>query len=60
MTVPPSYSAHLVADTVNGGTSLNAPGANNSHISRREIDTTFGSGGPTLKFETVNGGVSIQ
>lgn len=60
VSVPPAYSAHLVASTVNGGTSLNAPGANNSHITRHDIDTTFGSGGPTLTFETTNGPVSIQ
>ena len=60
VSVPQPYSAHLVANTVNGGTSLNAPGANQSRVTRKEIDTTFGSGGPTLTFETVNGGVSVQ
>ena len=60
VSVPSSYSAHLVASTTNGGTSINVPGADQSGVHRREIDTNLGSGGPTLTFETTNGGVSIN
>jgi DUF4097 and DUF4098 domain-containing protein YvlB len=60
VSVPSNYSAHLVASTVNGGTSLNVPGSNQSGVGRHSIDTNLGSGGPTVSFETVNGGVSVQ
>jgi DUF4097 and DUF4098 domain-containing protein YvlB len=60
VSVPSNYSAHLVASTVNGGTSLNVPGAPQTGVGRHSIDTNLGSGGPTVSFETVNGGVSIQ
>jgi DUF4097 and DUF4098 domain-containing protein YvlB len=58
--LPSSYSAHLVANTTNGGTSLNLPNADQNGVHRRSIDTNLGSGGPTLSFETTNGGVSID
>jgi hypothetical protein len=58
VSLPPNYSAHLVASTVNGG--LSAPGANQSGGRHREVDTNLGSGGPTISFETTNGGISIQ
>jgi hypothetical protein len=60
VSVSHSYSAHLVASTVNGGISLNVPGANQSEVHRHSVDTNLGSGGPTISFETVNGGVSIH
>jgi hypothetical protein len=58
--LPSNYSAHLVANTTNGGTALNLPNANQSGVHRHSIDTNLGSGGPTLNFETTNGGVSID
>jgi len=58
--LPANYSAHLVANTVNGGTALNLPNANQDGVHRHSIDTNLGSGGPTLNFETINGGVSID
>ncbi len=55
---PENYSAHLVADTTNGGVSVGFPmsdqGKHHNHV-----DTNIGQGGPTLQFETVNGGVSV-
>ena len=60
VSVPSHYSAHLVASTTNGGTSLNLPVADQSGVHRRSIDTNLGSGGPTVSFETTNGGISIQ
>jgi DUF4097 and DUF4098 domain-containing protein YvlB len=60
VSVPNPYSAHLVAGTTNGGTSINVPGIDQTGGRHREINTTLGSGGPTLTFETTNGGVSIN
>jgi DUF4097 and DUF4098 domain-containing protein YvlB len=58
--LPSNYSAHLVANTTNGGTALNVPNANQDGVHRHSIDTNLGSGGPTLSFETTNGGVAID
>ncbi len=58
--LPSNYSAHLVANTTNGGTALNVPNANQDGVHRHSIDTKLGSGGPTISFETTNGGVSID
>lgn len=60
VSVPHPYSAHLVASTVNGGISLDVPGANSSSVHHNSIDTNLGSGGPTLSFQAVNGGISIK
>jgi DUF4097 and DUF4098 domain-containing protein YvlB len=60
VSLPSTYSAHLVASTTNGGASLNLPNADQSGVHRHSIDTNLGSGGPTLSFETTNGGISIQ
>jgi hypothetical protein len=60
VSVPSNYSAHLVASTVNGGISLDVPNANQNGVHRHDVDTNLGSGGPTLHFETVNGGVTIH
>ena len=59
VSIPQPYSAHLVASTVNGGTHLDLPGVDQGGH-RRDIDTNLGSGGPTVSFETVNGGVSVR
>ena len=55
---PEHYSAHLVADTVNGGIDVAFPITVQGKI-RNHIDTSIGQGGPTLHFETVNGGVEL-
>jgi len=60
VSAPAQYSAHLVANTTNGVTSLDLPGADQSGVHRHSIDTNLGSGGPTLNFETTNGGISIR
>jgi DUF4097 and DUF4098 domain-containing protein YvlB len=53
------YSAHLIAKTVNGGISVDFP--TTAHTStRNHIEADIGQGGPTIEFETVNGGVSIH
>jgi DUF4097 and DUF4098 domain-containing protein YvlB len=56
---PDQYSAHLVAQTVNGGISVGYPITVQGKIGR-QIDTNLGQGGPTIHFQTVNGGVSIR
>jgi DUF4097 and DUF4098 domain-containing protein YvlB len=56
---PDHYSAHLVAETVNGGIEVGFPITLQGKI-RNHIDTNLGNGGPTLQFETVNGGVSVE
>jgi len=55
-----NYSAHLIAHTVNGGVSVDFPITVKGTLNRNRIDTNIGQGGPTLEFQTVNGGVSIQ
>jgi DUF4097 and DUF4098 domain-containing protein YvlB len=57
---PDDYSAHLVAETVNGGVSVGFPITVQGKLNRNYIDTNIGQGGPTLHFQTVNGGVSIH
>ncbi len=55
---PDRYSAHLVASTVNGGVSVAFPITVQGMV-RNHVDTNIGQGGPTLAFETVNGGISV-
>jgi hypothetical protein len=57
---PDNYSAHLIAETVNGGVSVSFPITVQGNINRNRIDTNIGQGGPTVQFQTVNGGVSIH
>ena len=56
---PANYSAHLVAETVNGGISVGFPVTVQGKL-QKHIDTTIGQGGPTIKFQTVNGGFSLD
>jgi DUF4097 and DUF4098 domain-containing protein YvlB len=56
---PNDYSAHLVAETVNGGISVDFPITVQGKI-RNHIDTNIGQGGATVQFQTVNGGVEIN
>jgi DUF4097 and DUF4098 domain-containing protein YvlB len=58
VTVPQGYSAHVLASTVNGGISSVSGSAKG--MIHKELDTVMGSGGPTLTFGTINGGVSIK
>jgi hypothetical protein len=56
---PNRYSAHLIAATVNGGISVAFPITIHGSVSHH-LDTQIGQGGPTIQFETTNGGVSID
>ena len=59
MKAPDRYSAHLVVDTVNGGIEVAFPITVQGKI-RNHLDANVGQGGPTLQFETVNGGFSME
>ena len=59
LNAPDGYSAHLIADTVNGGIAVGFPVTVQGQI-RNHLDTTLGRGGPTVRLQTTNGGVSID
>ena len=61
LTVPENYNARLVAGTSNGSIRLGFPVTVQGDLRRnRDIDTTLGSGGPTIRVRTSNGSVNIQ
>lgn len=59
--VPAAYSASFHAGTVNGGMNSDFDGATivGKH-GPKKMDLKLGAGGPTVKLETVNGGVKIR
>jgi hypothetical protein len=57
--IPENYSARLEAGTVNGGLNIDFPLSVQGRLNR-SIATDLGSGGPTIKVTTNNGGVKIQ
>ena len=59
LTVPPDVNARLSARVTNGGISAHLPKMSVAEESRRRLDATIGSGGPTIRLETTNGGVTI-
>lgn len=59
MTVPENYSAHLETGTVNGHLSVDFPVTVQGRITR-ELAVDLGSGGPTVRVMTTNGGVKIK
>lgn len=59
MTVPDNYSAHLETGTVNGHLSVDFPVTVQGRITR-ELAINLGSGGPTVRAMTTNGGVKIK
>ena len=56
--LPGSYSAHLVAHTINGGISGDVPNQDEGHH-HTTLDTNVGQGGPTLDFTTTNGHIAF-
>lgn len=61
MSIPENYSAHLETRTVNGGLSVDFPGAVPVQERRsKELAVNLGAGGATVKATTTNGGVRIQ
>ena len=59
MTVPENYSAHLQTGTVNGSVSVDFPVTVQGRINK-QIAVNLGSGGPTVKAMTTNGGVHLK
>lgn len=57
--VPRDYSAELETGTVNGSMRLDVPIMVQGRIDRR-LRTTLGSGGPTIRVVTTNGGVVLR
>ena len=56
--IPQGYSAQLEASTNNGGINVDFPITVQGRLGR-SLSTAIGSGGPTLKIQTSNGGISI-
>lgn len=59
MLIPENYSAHLETGTVNGGISVDFPVAVDGRRTK-QLAVNLGSGGPTVKAVTTNGGVRVQ
>jgi DUF4097 and DUF4098 domain-containing protein YvlB len=59
LTLPKGYSAELDAATAHGRISIDLPVTVNGEIGR-QLTTTLGSGGPTLRAVTTNGGVTVK
>ena len=60
LSIPDNYNAELEARTINGGLSVDFPITIQGELSgRRGITTTLGSGGPTVRVRTNNGGLKI-
>ncbi len=58
MSVPANYSAHVETATVNGGIHVDFPVTVKGKLSK-EMAFDLGSGGPTIRAVTTNGGVKI-
>jgi len=59
MSVPANYSARLETGTVNGSLQIGFPVTVQGNITR-ELAVNLGSGGPTIRARTTNGGVRIN
>lgn len=61
LSIPDGYNAELETRTVNGGLRIDFPVTVTGELnSRRGINATLGSGGPTIRARTTNGGVRIN
>lgn len=59
LTIPENYSAHLETGTVNGSLKVDFPVTVQGTLTR-ELAVNLGSGGPTVRAMTTNGGVRIK
>jgi DUF4097 and DUF4098 domain-containing protein YvlB len=59
MSVPENYSAHLETGTVNGSVNVDFPVTVQGRLTK-QIALNLGSGGPTVKATTTNGGVRLK
>jgi DUF4097 and DUF4098 domain-containing protein YvlB len=57
--VPADFNAHLEAGTVNGGIHIDFPVRVQGRLDR-QLSTDLGSGGPTIRAVTTNGGVRVN
>jgi hypothetical protein len=57
--MPERYSANFEAGTVNGGLNVDFPMTVRGELGKR-LSTVIGSGGPTIRVETTNGGVNVR
>ena len=57
--MPERYSANFEAGTVNGGLNIDMPMTVRGELGKR-LSTVLGSGGPTIRVETTNGGVNVR
>jgi DUF4097 and DUF4098 domain-containing protein YvlB len=58
--MPQGYSAHVQAETVNGGIYSDFPVTVTGRIRRQNFDGNIGSGGPLIHLSTINGGIKLQ
>jgi DUF4097 and DUF4098 domain-containing protein YvlB len=58
--MPSYYSAHLQAETVNGGIRSDFPMAMEGNRRPKKVDMNVGSGGPLIHLATQNGGLSLK
>jgi len=57
--VPDGYSAELQIGTTNGGIDIDFPVTIQGRLGRRQITTTLGEGGASVRAVTTNGGVRV-
>ena len=57
--VPSDFNAHLETGTVNGGVQMDFPVRVQGRLGR-DLSTDLGSGGPTIRAKTTNGGVTVR
>jgi hypothetical protein len=57
--VPADYNAHLETGTVNGSVQMDFPVRVQGRLDR-QLSTDLGSGGPTIRAVTTNGGVQVR
>ncbi len=57
--MPADYTAHLETGTVNGGVRIDFPVRVQGRLDR-QLSTDIGSGGPTIRAVTTNGGVTVR
>jgi len=57
--VPENFNAHLETGTVNGGVRMDFPVRVQGRLDR-QLSTDLGSGGPTIRAMTTNGGVTVR
>jgi hypothetical protein len=59
LVVPDGYSAELEVGTTNGGIAIDFPITIQGRVGRRQLSTTLGDGGATVRAVTTNGGVRV-